>query len=217
MNITRDSQVSAVATEVPATMKIFQEQGIDFCCGGKRPLAEACADRGLDVDVLIDRLQGTIADADAGRNWRAAPACMPFLVRGFGDLSRPGRAQSRDDRRGRHRDRGGKRRPSGPARSSPWAGPWPCPQDRTRRAIRPHRCCTRSSAITTTRSEPRRRSFARARACRVSSTTSSTRSCDADGTLVGSRASVARVAGKNGWWRSRARAAGSALRVAGVG
>lgn len=73
MNITRDSHVSAVATEMPATIRIFQEHGIDFCCGGKRPLAEACADRGLDVDVLVARLRGTVTGADAERNWHAEP------------------------------------------------------------------------------------------------------------------------------------------------
>lgn len=73
MNITRDSHVAAVATEIPATIRIFQEHGIDFCCGGKRPLAEACADRGLDVDVLVTRLQGTMADAGAERNWQTSP------------------------------------------------------------------------------------------------------------------------------------------------
>ena len=73
MNITRDTQVSAVATEMPATIRIFQEHGIDFCCGGKRPLAEACADRGLDVDALVAKLQRSIAGADAERNWQTAP------------------------------------------------------------------------------------------------------------------------------------------------
>ena len=73
MRITRASQVSAVATEAPATIRIFQQLGIDFCCGGKRPLAEACADRGLDVEVLVATLRGTMADADAERDWQAAP------------------------------------------------------------------------------------------------------------------------------------------------
>lgn len=73
MNITKDSHVSAVATEMPATIRIFQEHGIDFCCGGKRPLAEACADRGLDVDALVAKLQGSVAGADVERHWQAAP------------------------------------------------------------------------------------------------------------------------------------------------
>jgi regulator of cell morphogenesis and NO signaling len=73
MTITSDSRVSDVATDTPATIKIFQEHGIDFCCGGKRPIAEACAERGIDVDLLLARLQTATADLGADRNWQSAP------------------------------------------------------------------------------------------------------------------------------------------------
>ncbi len=73
MHITRDSRVSDLATETPATIKIFQEHGIDFCCGGKRPLAEACAERGVDVDLLVAKLQAVTSDVFGDRNWQAAP------------------------------------------------------------------------------------------------------------------------------------------------
>lgn len=73
MTITSESRVSDVATETPATIKIFQEHGIDFCCGGKRPIAEACAERGIDVDRLLARLHTATADPDADRNWQRAP------------------------------------------------------------------------------------------------------------------------------------------------
>ncbi len=73
MNITRDSRVSDVATEAPATIRIFQEHGIDFCCGGKRPIAAACVEQGLDVDQLVTRLQAATRTADGERNWHMAP------------------------------------------------------------------------------------------------------------------------------------------------
>jgi regulator of cell morphogenesis and NO signaling len=73
MNITRDSQVSDLATQMPATVRIFQEHGIDFCCGGRRPLAEACAERGIDVDALVARLRTTAADTGNDRDWQTAP------------------------------------------------------------------------------------------------------------------------------------------------
>ena len=73
MTITSDLRVSDVATETPATIKIFQEHGIDFCCGGKRPIAEACAERGVDVNLLLARLQTAAADPGSERNWQGAP------------------------------------------------------------------------------------------------------------------------------------------------
>ncbi|MEP7118071.1 MAG: iron-sulfur cluster repair di-iron protein [Acidobacteriota bacterium] len=73
MNITSDSRVSDVATGAPATIRVFQEHGIDFCCGGKRPISEACAERGIDVAHLVAQLQAVGSDIGGDRNWQAAP------------------------------------------------------------------------------------------------------------------------------------------------
>lgn len=73
MTITRDARVSDMATETPATIRIFQEHGIDFCCGGKRPLADVCEERGIDVDGLLAELQSATAEASSNRNWQIAP------------------------------------------------------------------------------------------------------------------------------------------------
>jgi len=73
MNITRNSRVSDVATGIPATIKIFQEFEIEFCCGGKRPLAEACAERGIDVDALVAKLQAAASATGGEQNWQTMP------------------------------------------------------------------------------------------------------------------------------------------------
>jgi regulator of cell morphogenesis and NO signaling len=73
MTITGNSRVSDVAAAAPATIRIFQAHGIDFCCGGKRPLADACADRGVDVDALVTELRAVETKTSEERNWQAAP------------------------------------------------------------------------------------------------------------------------------------------------
>jgi regulator of cell morphogenesis and NO signaling len=38
---------------------VFARHGIDFCCGGRRSLAEACREHGLDTQHLIKELRAT--------------------------------------------------------------------------------------------------------------------------------------------------------------
>jgi regulator of cell morphogenesis and NO signaling len=42
-----------LAVVFPAASRVFHRHGLDFCCHGGRPLAEACASRGLDAAAVI--------------------------------------------------------------------------------------------------------------------------------------------------------------------
>ena len=57
MNITPETQVAEIATQNPATIRVFQQFGIDFCCGGKRPLGEVCAEKQMTFGVLRSALE----------------------------------------------------------------------------------------------------------------------------------------------------------------
>ena len=35
--------VREIALEQPTSIRVFEQFGIDYCCGGRKPLAEACA------------------------------------------------------------------------------------------------------------------------------------------------------------------------------
>jgi regulator of cell morphogenesis and NO signaling len=63
MEITQATQVADVASQFPATIKVFQRHGVDFCCGGRRPLAEVCGEGGPAFDALRADLQQAIAGA----------------------------------------------------------------------------------------------------------------------------------------------------------
>ena len=65
--ITTQTKVADVAAESLAAIRVFQKHGIDFCCGGQRPLADVCASKGIESASLIDELESamnaTTADA----------------------------------------------------------------------------------------------------------------------------------------------------------
>ena len=51
---------------VPARARVFEKFRIDYCCGGKIPLAEACRDRGLDPATVLVMLEALDEAAGAG-------------------------------------------------------------------------------------------------------------------------------------------------------
>lgn len=48
--------VREYALEIPAATRIFEKLGIDYCCGGGKSLADACAKAGVSVDEVLDSL-----------------------------------------------------------------------------------------------------------------------------------------------------------------
>jgi regulator of cell morphogenesis and NO signaling len=72
MQITPESTVADIATAAPATISVFQRHQIDFCCGGRVPLAQACAAKGLDTDTVLIDLRTSTAPAPAEPNWSDA-------------------------------------------------------------------------------------------------------------------------------------------------
>lgn len=64
MTVSPTTLVSDLVLEQPGRTTVFESLGIDFCCGGRIPLAQACADRGLDLDEVVDALAGAPAPVD---------------------------------------------------------------------------------------------------------------------------------------------------------
>jgi len=53
MTFTAETPVGEIVTSLPGSATLFGRLGIDFCCGGKRPLAEACAKAAVPVDSVL--------------------------------------------------------------------------------------------------------------------------------------------------------------------
>jgi regulator of cell morphogenesis and NO signaling len=79
MNITPDTRIAEIATQNPATIRIFQRFGIDFCCGGKRPVAEVCAEKQMTFGELRNALES--AGAPGAAEMPGAEATLTDLIR----------------------------------------------------------------------------------------------------------------------------------------
>jgi regulator of cell morphogenesis and NO signaling len=47
------STLAELAVTEPAAARVFYRHGLDFCCGGRRPLADACRARGVDPGAVL--------------------------------------------------------------------------------------------------------------------------------------------------------------------
>jgi regulator of cell morphogenesis and NO signaling len=66
--------VRDIALEQPTSIRVFERFGIDYCCGGRKSLTEACSSRGLSVDEVQAAL-GAAAGTTMFRSidWAQAP------------------------------------------------------------------------------------------------------------------------------------------------
>ena len=73
--LTIDTPVGKFVTNRPGRARIFENLGIDYCCGGQRSLKDACVEKRLDpASVLGDLLcEAEGPGASSGPDWTTAP------------------------------------------------------------------------------------------------------------------------------------------------
>jgi regulator of cell morphogenesis and NO signaling len=54
--------IREIALESPATTRVFEEFKIDFCCGGRKLLADACREAGIDFDLVSQKVENVLND-----------------------------------------------------------------------------------------------------------------------------------------------------------
>jgi regulator of cell morphogenesis and NO signaling len=72
MHVTEQKHVAEIVAEMPAAARLFERYKIDYCCGGRRPVGEACAEKGVSLDEIRAGLEAIAAPADDSRDWSRA-------------------------------------------------------------------------------------------------------------------------------------------------
>ncbi|HEY7181377.1 MAG TPA: iron-sulfur cluster repair di-iron protein [Blastocatellia bacterium] len=72
MNIGETVTIRDLAAGVPGATRVLENFGIDYCCGGRRTLAEACEEASLRIEDLTRSLEeaGRASQPGAERDWR---------------------------------------------------------------------------------------------------------------------------------------------------
>jgi regulator of cell morphogenesis and NO signaling len=65
--------LAEIAVAHPAAARVFYANRLDFCCGGRRSFADACQERGLDAEAILDAIRREEAGAEPAIRWEQAP------------------------------------------------------------------------------------------------------------------------------------------------
>ena len=63
--------VGQLVAERPSRARVFEKFGIDYCCGGRKLLEQACRDRAVDVKAVLDELRRNDERRAPERDWAA--------------------------------------------------------------------------------------------------------------------------------------------------
>ena len=65
--------VREIALNQPSSIRVFERFGIDYCCGGRKPLAVACKEQDVDIEALLAALaQAATEPSPEETDWNKA-------------------------------------------------------------------------------------------------------------------------------------------------
>ena len=54
--------IREIALNQPTSIRVFEQFGIDYCCGGRKPLAVACRENDIEIDAVLTALASAAAE-----------------------------------------------------------------------------------------------------------------------------------------------------------
>ncbi len=62
--LNQNPTLADLAITHPGASRVFLKHGLDFCCHGRRPLEEACTEKGLDPNAILAEISSQDANGD---------------------------------------------------------------------------------------------------------------------------------------------------------
>ena len=85
--LSADQQIGQIAVQLPGATAVFRRLKLDFCCGGQIPLAQAAADKGLDVNAVLAEL-ASLQRSDAAPDATTPSALIDHILTRYHDVHR---------------------------------------------------------------------------------------------------------------------------------
>lgn len=65
MNLNTTQTIGEIVRQYPATVPVFEALGIDYCCGGRKSLEEACAKGNVSLNLVLSDLASALVASPA--------------------------------------------------------------------------------------------------------------------------------------------------------
>lgn len=75
-----EKTVREIAIDNPATVPVFESLGIDYCCGGQRPLSEACERANVSVDHALELIAKAQSEGEPANKEKWSRAAAADLI-----------------------------------------------------------------------------------------------------------------------------------------
>ena len=76
MNFSTETKMKDIALSNPAARQVLEEAGLDYCCGGGKPLHEACLHANVSSEEILNRLrENAKGTGPEDLNWMTTPLC----------------------------------------------------------------------------------------------------------------------------------------------
>lgn len=81
MSLDKHTTLAELALSSPAASRVFHRQGLDYCCGGRRSLDDACRQADLDPETILSEIRSQSASTDR-LSWSQRPLgeLIDFIV-----------------------------------------------------------------------------------------------------------------------------------------
>lgn len=70
MNALEEQTVGEIVSQDYRTAGVFKKYGLDFCCGGKKKLSDACERKGLDMNQLLEEIESLSRQEGNRQNYK---------------------------------------------------------------------------------------------------------------------------------------------------
>ncbi len=71
--MTTTMTLADLAADSLSAVRVLEQHGLDYCCGGKQPFEQACRSKGIKPEAVLREIEEAKVATVAGRDWQTAP------------------------------------------------------------------------------------------------------------------------------------------------